>query len=661
MKTASPFQALSRLKRNLNLEDIGSILDMLPTAALLVDIPQRRIFLANTRASELSAYTRGELSNLPLHELFADTFLPDGRGDNHQSELQLTLVKRNKSTLDVQVNFQEIPNTGRWMVVTLEPSGDVQKRRAVLQRQKTLLDDFSALSRAPQMPNLNSALEMILERGHALIAAPIMAIYQADGQSLELQNCAALGEALPDRLPSQDLIHLSLPQLWLPGKRATSTLHSLARARGFTYLASAPIGNPKALIGLIVAADKEAVPGEDTLGVLQMLSSAAHSAFQHFYQVGNLITEQERQLRFRRFAEVAQNIIQDSLIVLTNDLHVIRVNHAAEMALGYSNEEATNLPVEKILIGTENMRPALKMAQEGIPTLNQENTRLYRRSGEAFLARVSTLPVKYDDEVEGVVILIQDLSDQELAKSQAEQLEQQALLGTVTAIFAHEVRNPINNISTGLQLMAYNLEPGDPQLELISRLQQDCDRLEELMKSVLSFSRSTEYEMEPIDLGLLVSRMVERLRPKLSAANVQYHLKPDPNTPLIMGNPRALEQVFSNLFNNAIQAMEPNGGILAIKVQPAETTGKRQYALVIVADNGPGIPKEHQDRIFQPFFTTKSNGTGLGLAITRRIVTAHKGLIQCNSFPGGTVFNVQIPAMEQSIDANLLDNSAGME
>ncbi len=652
MKTASPFQAFTRLKRGLNLEDINSIIDLLPTAALLVDISQQRIFLANTRASELSAYTRNELANLPIHELFAGRILPAGWQDNYPDDLQLTLVRRNKSSLDVQVRFQEVPSTSRWLLVTLEPSFDVQKRQAVLQRQITLLEDFSTLSQASQMPDLSSALELILEKGQALSGAPIMAIYQADGQSLELLKSAALGGVLPDQLPSQDLSHLHLPQLWLPGKRSHSTLHSLARSRGFTYIASAPIGDPKALIGLIVAADYQTAPGDDTLGILQMLSSAAHSAFQHFYQVGNLVAEQEKLVRFRRFTEVAQNIIQDSLIVLTNNLRVVRLNHAAEAALGYASDEATSLPVENILIGTENMRPALKMAQDGIPTLNQENTRLYRRSGEAFLARVSTLPVKNGEQVEGIVILIQDLSDQELAQSQAEQLEQQALLGTVTAIFAHEVRNPINNISTGLQLMAYNLAPDDPQLELISRLQQDCDRLEELMKSVLSFSRSAEYEMEPVDLGLLISRLVERLRPRLSAANIQYHLKPDQNTPLVMGNPRALEQVFNNLFNNAIQAMEPNGGILAIKIQPAETTGKRQYALVIVADNGPGIPKENLDHIFQPFFTTKSNGTGLGLAITRRIVTAHKGIIQCNSFPGGTVFNVQIPALELATDEN---------
>ena len=113
-----------------------------------------------------------------------------------------------------------------------------------------------------------------------------------------------------------------------------------------------------------------------------------------------------------------------------------------------------------------------------------------------------------------------------------------------------------------------------------------------------------------------------------------------------MGNPRALEQVFNNLFNNAIQAMEPAGGVLGVKVQPAETTGKRQYAVVTVADNGPGVPKENLDRIFTPFYTTKSTGTGLGLAITQRIVTAHKGLIRASSVPGATLFSVQIPAIQ---------------
>ena len=115
----------------------------------------------------------------------------------------------------------------------------------------------------------------------------------------------------------------------------------------------------------------------------------------------------------------------------------------------------------------------------------------------------------------------------------------------------------------------------------------------------------------------------------------------------MLGNLRALEQVFSNLINNALQAMSQIGsGDLALKVQPDHSEEGVESVEVSVADTGPGIPKELQERIFQPFFTTKPNGTGLGLAITKRIITAHKGNIQVSSFPGGTVFHVQLPAME---------------
>jgi signal transduction histidine kinase len=119
------------------------------------------------------------------------------------------------------------------------------------------------------------------------------------------------------------------------------------------------------------------------------------------------------------------------------------------------------------------------------------------------------------------------------------------------------------------------------------------------------------------------------------------HVQPD--CPPVSGNLRALEQIFSNLINNALQAMGEEGGRLAIKAQVVQVASGRQSVEVSVADTGPGIPVDIQERIFQPFFTTERNGTGLGLAITKRIVTAHKGNIRLESFPSGTVFYVQIP------------------
>jgi signal transduction histidine kinase len=229
-------------------------------------------------------------------------------------------------------------------------------------------------------------------------------------------------------------------------------------------------------------------------------------------------------------------------------------------------------------------------------------------------------------------------------------LEQRAILGEVTSVFAHEVRNPINNISTGLQLMAMNLPAKDPNVEVCKRLQQDCDRLAELMKSVLAFARPIEPKMEPVDLGQLIRRLLERWHPQMARANIQHHLQIDSATPPMLGDVRPLEQVFTNLINNAMQVLSDSnqGGTLTLKVRPIKPWGEHEQVEVSVIDNGPGIPDDVRERIFEPFFTTRRGGTGLGLAITKRIVTAHKGTIQVTSIPGATVFQIRFPAAKHT-------------
>jgi signal transduction histidine kinase len=151
--------------------------------------------------------------------------------------------------------------------------------------------------------------------------------------------------------------------------------------------------------------------------------------------------------------------------------------------------------------------------------------------------------------------------------------------------------------------------------------------------------------MVAVDLPLLLQRLLERLRPRIIRINAQYSFEVEPDCPPIWGNVRSLEQVFSNLITNALQAMSENGGTLALKVQHIHSPEGSNFLEVSVADTGPGIPEELQERIFQPFFTTKQEGTGLGLAIAKRIITAHKGSIRLTSFPGGTIFHVQLPTI----------------
>jgi signal transduction histidine kinase len=165
--------------------------------------------------------------------------------------------------------------------------------------------------------------------------------------------------------------------------------------------------------------------------------------------------------------------------------------------------------------------------------------------------------------------------------------------------------------------------------------------------------------MEPLDLGQLIRRLLDRMRPRLSGARVTADLQITKDLPEISGNPRALEQVFSNLLNNAMQAMSENGGVITVKLRLLEGSTGRRVVEVSVSDTGPGIPPEILDRIFQPFYTTKAGGTGIGLAITKRIITAHKGNIQVRSIPGATVFTLQftaLPVRNTLVDGAILKN-----
>ncbi len=119
----------------------------------------------------------------------------------------------------------------------------------------------------------------------------------------------------------------------------------------------------------------------------------------------------------------------------------------------------------------------------------------------------------------------------------------------------------------------------------------------------------------------------------------------NPETPPIRGDPRSLEQVFTNLIGNAVDAMaKQGGGTLAIKVAPFNVIQNLPQVEITITDNGPGMPDEIRDHLFEPFVSNNPRGTGLGLAITKQIVTAHRGSIKVNTFPGGTVFQVILPA-----------------
>jgi PAS domain S-box-containing protein len=640
------------IKRQLPLlgtAEIEALLNSFSQAAIIVNNINDRIQLVNSKAIELTAYTRTELTQLDYHSLF-QAIKDDLSGDQEPAEevrqhSPYELIRHGGSKSVVQLSFSPLGESEKYTLITFEPDEQYRLHREEEERSIALWDHLNQLSRALLSPDLEKSLTQVLQAGQALTGASLLCIYQVSGQNPSLQRVAYTGvdSYFPEEITEQDFSSLQTPILWSKGKRATNNLHRMAHASNTSYIASAPIGDANAFIGLVVASAENSAPSNYILPQLTFLSSQINNIIQGHVLNAQLQQDIQEYLTKVLINSAIYNTMEDGAIILTPDLFIKSLNPSAELYLGYATEEVTGQAIENVLIGSEDLKSSFQLVRNEHRIDSIGSIKLYRRNGESFQANLRILPIINEDNFTNIIILFHDLSDQEEYRLKNQQLEQRATLGEVTASFAHEVRNPINNIFTGLQLLAINLPPDDPNQKNIARLEEDCDRLTSLVKSSLIFVRPMEYKPESIALSQLISNLLERWRSKLVKLNIKYQLQADKSTPPIEGDYRALEQVFTNLINNAIEAMESTGGMLSIKIRQTDEAGEQSHIEVNISDTGPGIPVELREKIFEPFFTTKQHGTGLGLAIVKRIVTAHKGSIYVNSILGGTNFVVQFP------------------
>lgn len=210
-------------------------------------------------------------------------------------------------------------------------------------------------------------------------------------------------------------------------------------------------------------------------------------------------------------------------------------------------------------------------------------------------------------------------------------------LGELSAGMAHEIRNPLGSIRGTAEILQDGIPEADPRYEFTRILIKEVDRLNRVVQDFLNFARPPVVEQEWVNLEQSIDEVLVLVRPQLQKSQVELRRQRGEVAP-IQGQPEQLRQIFLNLILNALQAM-PGGGVLRIA-----TRQQGQAVLVEVGDSGQGIPPEHLEKIFNPFFTTRSEGTGLGLAITSRLMQGHGGRIEVASRPGeGTTFTLSFP------------------
>jgi signal transduction histidine kinase len=253
---------------------------------------------------------------------------------------------------------------------------------------------------------------------------------------------------------------------------------------------------------------------------------------------------------------------------------------------------------------------------------------------------------KYQDEFSDLVAAINRMLGE--IKSHEEKLarsSRMAAVGTLTAGIAHELNNPLNNIGlTAEALLEEDAEcSAEERLQLMRDIQTQVERASATVRDLLDFTRVEEPVMVPVAVAELIVGCTRLLAHEARRGNVEFRLNLKGEIPAIRANARALQQVFLNLFLNAIQAM-PEGGV--ISVVGGEEGG---WARIDIRDNGVGIAAEDLESIFDPFFTTKEVGvgTGLGLAVSYGIVVKHGGRLEVSSRLGeGTIFSLYLPGAD---------------
>lgn len=251
----------------------------------------------------------------------------------------------------------------------------------------------------------------------------------------------------------------------------------------------------------------------------------------------------------------------------------------------------------------------------------------------------------------GRLVIMDDITERVDLENQLSQADKLSSIGLLAAGVAHEVNTPLAVISSYAQMLAKQVQGDEKKSAVLEKITRQTFRASEIVNNLLNFSRTSGAEFAEVDVNHVINETLSLLEHQFKTSRIRVQDELAAHLPAIQGNAGRLQQVFLNLFLNAKDAM-PEGGTLKIATYNGD--GVR----VVVSDTGSGIAQEHIQRIYDPFFTTKSaaqngqkRGTGLGLSVTYGIIQEHAGKIHVESSPEqGTTFYLDFPMLRKAVN-----------
>lgn len=624
---------------------LKNLLNVIQDPAVIFDLNRQEILSCNVDFLKATAYSEAELSGLPINQLLDFNRLIDS---SFNESFVFEVTKRNKQVVDgYAIKYHLDDRNTKIVVLFTEEQNYIEKQKAWHDR---LFSTTRQIIRLIEEDNLEVSIQKAIELLENFFETPHVTIYQVKSDSPELTRFSreSASDILPYTLPSSDIRLDQKTSIWIPGHRVATELQKIARISNLTYLANSALGPGKSASALLVVAHEKKQPPRNLFSMLEMFSAAISSLLQYFVLVSALRAKISQQEWVIKVHAAVLDFVQDGIIILNPDMRIWTINPSAEILLGYQSREVIEKEIEDILIGPDNFFPLLESAKNDFGIHHLGIVHIHNREGDSVPVDARIVPVTKNEELLSIIIYLRDVSENEEIKTRAEQLEHRAVLGEFTAVFAHEVRNPINNISMGLQILSRSFNEDKKSKDMVDRMIHDCDRLTHQMEGILAFSKPFDPKYEAVDIAVLLQKILDRWKPRMTRVGVkEYFQKPD-EIPQVTADPRLLDQVFTNLIGNAVDAMaSEEKGTLAVHIEISSTIANYPQIEVKIIDSGRGIPDEVRGHIFEPFVTTKKTGTGLGLAISKRIITAHRGNITVESYPGGgTVFAVYLPTKQ---------------
>ncbi|MCY7356048.1 MAG: PAS domain S-box protein [Rudanella sp.] len=331
----------------------------------------------------------------------------------------------------------------------------------------------------------------------------------------------------------------------------------------------------------------------------------------------------------------------DAIFVMDNQMVFQDANPSVEQMLGYSRDELKHLNVARLFANADSLREIRFMVREHNQLKDYETT-LVSNKGRKRTCLVSIWSV---DDTSGKPNwyqgIIRDVTEQKRAQQDLIVAEKLSMTGKIARSIAHEVRNPLTNLSLALEQLKEELPENDECTGIFTDIiQRNVERIGQLITEMINSSKPRDLDRKPQDLTAIVQDTLHLVTDRLKLKSIKLTTNFCPSPCIALLDQDQIKTALLNILINAVEAMEPGEGALHV----ATVRTDDDQVCIKVQDNGSGISEENRQRLFDPFFTAKSAGMGLGLTTTQNIINSHKGNIEVISKLGeGTTFCVCFP------------------